>query len=419
MPVRLKDLTARQIQFKDDKHRFIILPAGRRSRKTLISKRKVLYTALRNENHRYFHGAPTRQQAKQIFWKDLKDYTSNFRSKLPNETELYVTLLNGSEIHVVGLDKPERIEGQPWNGCHITEIGNVKDTAWPENIRPLLSDTNGFALLDGVPEGRNHYYDLALKACGGVIPTTVPIQGAYADSEEDPEWCYYSWFSSDVLNEAEIISARRDLDERTFRQEYEGAFESYEGLAYVEFGNHNLDMVTRDLNKQVSIGMDFNIDPMTATLGHIVGDSYHQFGEVYLSNSNTFEMRDHLLSMFEPHQVVIYPDSTGKHENSNATTSDIAILKKAGFKIIAKTSNPFVIDRVNATNSLMKKRDKIRFKINPECTKTINDINKVERLADGRLNKNQEKQGLKHITDALGYLIDNNWPIKSREAWTG
>ena len=147
--------------------------------------------ALVNSDHRYFHGAPTRMQAKQIFWKDLKDYTYAFREKPPNETELYVTLLNGTEIHVIGLDKPERIEGQPWNGCHITEIGNVKESAWPENIRPVLSDTNGFAYLDGVPEGRNHYYDLALNACGGVLPTTFPIKGAYAENPEEKEWCYY------------------------------------------------------------------------------------------------------------------------------------------------------------------------------------------------------------------------------------
>jgi len=416
----LNNLTQCQVSLFHDPARFIIIPAGRRSRKTLICKRKVLIDAVKNQEHRYFHGAPTRQQAKDIFWKDLKNYTKAFWGKQPNETALFVSLMNGSEIHVIGLDKPERIEGQPWNGCHITEIGNIKESAWPENIRPLLSDTNGFALLDGVPEGRNHYYDMALRACGGVIPETRPVHGAYATSEEDPEWCYYSWFSSDVLSPGEIASARRDLDARTYRQEYEGAFESYEGLAYVEFGEHNFDMITRDDNKQVSIGMDFNIDPMTATLGHIVGDSYHQFGEIYSSNSNTFEMRDHLLELYQPHEVVIYPDSTGKHENSNATVSDIAILKKAGFKIVARNSNPFVIDRVNAVNSLLKKRDKVRYKVNPEtCPKTKNDLNKVERLADGRLNKNQEKQGLKHITDALGYLINSNWPIISRVGWTG
>ena len=81
-----------------------------------------------------------------------------------------VILKNGSMIQVIGLDKPERIEGMPWHGCHITEIGNIKETAWGENIRPVLSDTNGWAILDGVPEGINFLYDLALYACDGALP---------------------------------------------------------------------------------------------------------------------------------------------------------------------------------------------------------------------------------------------------------
>lgn len=409
-------MTSRQIEYKRDLHRFIILPAGRRSRKTLISKRKILYAALRSKEHKYFHGAPTRAQAKGIFWKDLKKYTKSFRQGIPNETELYVTLLNGTEIHVVGLDKPERIEGQPWNGCHITEIGNVKQGAWEENIRPVLSDTKGFALLDGVPEGRNHYYDLALYACGGALPETLPVKGSFSESSEDKEWCYYSWFASDVLDVAEIESAKRQLDEKTYRQEYEGSFESFEGIAYYAFGKHNLKMCELDINKQVSVGMDFNIDPMTATLGHIIGDSYYQFSEVYLNNSNTFEMAEYLSRLFNPKQVVIYPDSTGKHESSNAHESDLEILRKAGFNIRANPGNPYVKDRVSAVNSLMRSvNNDTRYFINPgNCPKTINDLNKVESTSDGRLDKKQEEDGLKHITDALGYLVNYNWPVRDR-----
>ena len=108
----LNNLTQRQIDYLLDHHRYVILPAGRRSRKTLISKRKVLIEGMYHPEHKYFHGAPTRQQAKDIFWKDLKKYTKLFWGKIPNESELYVTLWNGTEIHVVGLDRAERIEGQ-------------------------------------------------------------------------------------------------------------------------------------------------------------------------------------------------------------------------------------------------------------------------------------------------------------------
>ena len=417
-PQKIHSLTSIQKQFYGDNHRFIVNSAGRRSRKTLLFMRKVLLHAMRNKETRFFHGAPTRQQAKDIFWKRLKKDTRIIQAKSPNETELYVQLINGSEIYVVGLDKPERIEGQEWHGCHITEMGNVKELAWPENIRPALSDTGGFAYLDGVPQGRNHYYDLALYAAGGILPTTKPKLGAFAANPSDKFWSFYSWFSEDVLSQEEIISAKRELDERTYRQEYQGSFESYEGLAYYAFSKNNLKKNIYDSNLFVHIGMDFNVDPMTATFNHIRSDDIFQFGEAYLPRSNTYEMSEHIKLKFPVENCIIYPDSTGKHESSNATESDISILKKAGFQIKARSSNPYQRDRINAVNSKLNAGNgEPHYFIDPDnCPKTINDYNKVETHADGRINKDGQKLGLTHISDAEGYLISYLYPIRERKA---
>lgn len=417
----LKGLTQRQIDFYKDQHRFIVLPAGRRSRKTLISKRKILNAALRNPGYRYFSAAPTRQQAKSIFWDHLKRDTKLFRKEAPRETELVVKLKNDSEIHIIGLDKPERIEGQPWNGGHISEIANVKPGAWEENIRPVLSDTNGFCILDGVPEGRNFLYDLALYASGGSIPKTEPVKGAFSLNPHDPEWCYYSWFSSDVLNDAEIAAVKNTLDARTYRQEYEGSFEDVQGLLYWAYGNHNYSNCTYNKDETVHIGMDFNVNPMTAVFCHVRGDEVFQFGEAYLINSNTYEMRDHIKERFKVNQCIIYPDSTGKNMESNATESDLTILHQAGFKVRAKRSNPRVKERVRAMNSLMMSADNtVRYHVNvKECPKTVNDFNRVEATDDGRENKKQEEEGLVHISSALGYLVYYLFPVKDTKVWQG
>ena len=415
--MRLYNLTVIQLKFYHDRiHRFFVIPAGRRSRKTLIGKRKILLEAIYNKG-RYFCGAPTWQQAKDIFWKNLKKDTKLLRQKSPNESELCVTLWNGSEIQVVGLDRPERIEGQIWHGCLITEFGNLKDTAWPENIRPLLSDTNGFAIIEGVPEGRNHYYDVALDACDQALPETREKIGAFCESQRDKEWVYYSWFSSDVLPDSEIEAVKMHLDEKTFLQEYQGSFESFEGLAYYTFGKHNFEMVEYDpnSNQRISIGMDFNVNPMTASIGYIKGDTFKQFDEIYLQHSNTYEIVEEIKRKYPASLCDIYPDSTGKHESSNSTKSDLQILRNAEFIIYARSKPPYVKDRVNSMNSLIKNiNGNTRYKVNPKnCPKTVNDFNKVERLSDGRLNKKQEDQGLKHMSDNIGYLVDYNWPIKN------
>lgn len=410
----LISLTPIQIKYLDDlKHRFLIVSAGRRSRKTLIGRRKILIAAFTKPNTRYFHAAPTHKQAKEIFWDNLKRDVRGITRKV-SETELRVILGNNSEIVVVGLDVPERIEGQTpsFNGCHITEFPNLKENAFTQHVYPALSDEKGFGIFDGVPEGRNHYYDLALKACNNAIPQTKPQYGAFA---ENGEWCFYTWFSSDVLDPAIIEQAKLDLDERTFKQEYEGQFVDFAGLAYYAFGSHNLRNCYYEKDYRVCIGMDFNVNPMTAVIGHIVSDVFYQFDELYLTNSNTYEMVEALKEKFNPGVCDIYPDSTGKARESNATESDLDILQKAGFNIFANSENPRVIDRVNCVNSRMKIIDgnKSRYYVNPKtCPKTVNDCNKVTRLEDGRLDKKLEERGLKHITDALGYLLHYNFPLK-------
>lgn len=413
LPLKLKNLTPPQIDYYKDRHRFIVVTAGRRSRKSLIGGRKVLNDSIEYPDHRYFLSAPTHQQAKNIFWDRFLRDTRLFRKDV-SKSELIIKLMNNTELHIFGLDKPERMEGQPWHGGHITEFGNLKADAWDAHIRPALADTGGWAILDGVPEGRNHYYDRALYACDDAIPRTKPYYGAYHECKKDSEWAFYSWFSSDVLAPSEIDHARQQMDEKTFRQEYEGSFESYGGLAYYTFGAHNFSEVIRDFRKPISVGMDFNVNPMTAVLGTIRGDSYHQWGEIWLENSNTYEMVEKLKTYSEyPEDIHIYPDSTGDARESNAAESDIAILKKAKFKIFANPQNPFIIDRVNAVNSILKDHGpKTRYYVNPqECPKTVNDFNRVIRTDDGKLDKKQEEKMIGHISAAVGYLIAYNWPV--------
>ena len=420
LPVTLIDLT--QIQWDylhDDAHRFLVITSGRRSRKTLIGKRKLLGHALETPG-KYFYGAPTHQQAKKIFWNDLKRDTHYFRTA-KSETELFVSLTNGSEIHVIGLDKAERIEGTPWNGCHITEFPNLKEGAWQEHIRPVLADTNGFAILDGVPEGMNHFYDRALYACGGAIPESEEITGSIGTNPDDKDWVYYHWFSSDVLPAAEIEAARMEMDERTFNQEFKGQFVSYAGLAYYAWGKHNFNNeLVYDPNQGIHIGMDFNVDPMTATFNHVMGTNVNQFGEAYLRNSNTYQMCDHICEQFpnvDPSEITIYPDSTGRARESNATETDIKILRNKRFKVLARPTNPRQKDRMNNVNSRMMSGGEPHYFINPKlCPETVNGWNRVESTKDGRFNSKQEGIGILDITAAAGYLISYLFPIAG-ESW--
>lgn len=205
-------------------HRFNVVPSGRRSGKTELFKRKLVKAALRGtafDGARFFAGAPTREQAKRIYWKDLKALVpAEFKDGNPSESDLVITLINGSEICVIGMDKPERMEGQPWDGGGLDEYGNMKEQAWPENVRPSLSDRAGWCDFIGVPEGRNHYFELYEKA-----KEQFDRLGAASP------WGVYEWESAEIIDPAEIAAARADLHPLVFEQEYGGKFVDFRGVA--------------------------------------------------------------------------------------------------------------------------------------------------------------------------------------------
>ena len=202
--------------------RFLVVPAGRRSGKTERAKRKGVMVAYSlPPGGRVGFGAPTRDQAKSIFWDDLKAMIPKFFIAKVMETDLAIRLKNGVEIRVVGMDRPERVEGQPWDWFCLDEYANCKEEAWAAHLYPALSTIGreGKAWLIGVPEGRNHYYDTYKKA----------------KADDTGEWAAFTWFSSEILPARTIEAARRDLDPLTFEQEYEASFVNFSGQAYYPF----------------------------------------------------------------------------------------------------------------------------------------------------------------------------------------
>lgn len=430
LPTHIHSLTPIQDKYRTDrKHRFFVLPPGRRSRKTLLSFRKVMLAAMRNRGHRYFLGAPTRPQAKAIFWKRVLSETTHFRRGKANHTELSVTLLNGTEIHVVGLDNAKRIEGQPWNGCHISEFDDLKTDAWPSNIRPVLSDTNGWAILDGVPEGRKQLYDLALYACDGAIPKTEAGIGSFLESRLDPEWCYYHWFSADVLPAAEIEAARRTLDPKMFAQEYEGSFEAFDGLAYhAAHGANYIDGYMVNPAEPVILAMDFNYSPMSSVLLQktVIGgkDAVVAFKAFAFQNCLTEAACERLLDEAgegcESWRWIIYPDPACQHGSSHgAGVTDLGIINdvfkrrcKGGFWVNVKPAAPKRKDRLNAVNAMLRNAsgEARLYIVRSECKPLVKDFEKcgMEEFLNGKF----KDPSLGHASDGLGYFIDYDYPIE-------
>ena len=396
----------------NDRTRFKVVPAGRRSGKTEKAKRFVVKEALDVVGD-YFVAAPTRDQVKKIYWKDLKLLSfSSLLKRQPSESNLTVFYNNGSTVSLIGLDKPQRIEGINWKGGIIDEIADIKGNAWNENIKPALDtvhpldpDYRAWCWLIGVPDGLNHYYDLA----------------EYAKISNDPDWKLYTWKSSDILPSDVIESAKRTLSPRQYRQEYEASFENASGRVYEDYSQDNLTTEEINPNEQLMWFHDFNFTPLSSGIGVNRYGSLFILDEIILESAISRQSAIEFIEKFKCHRnksVIIYGDASGqvgeKHGHASDYTEMQQILVKAGWSVDrrVKLSNPPIKDRQNAVRAKIRNANgDISLFVNPQkaiyCHKGLSNVQ--VKVGSSFIEEESEYQ---HITTAIGYCVEYEWPIR-------
>ena len=257
--------------------RFPVVPAGRRSGKTERFKRFIAKEAMKRPGEKYFIGAPTHDQVKKIYWDDMKKLTlSCTHAKRPSESDRIIFMPNGTEIHLIGLDRPERIEGIQWTGGGIDEIADIKGKSWEAHILPALNTVNptrpdyrAWCWLLGVPDGLNHYYEMA----------------QYAETANDPEWALFHWKSSEILPADVIASAKRQMSSKQFRQEFEASFETATGRIYEEYSKANQTDAVIEPHEQLCWMHDQNYTPLSSSVGVVRNDDLYLLDEIVLTSA--------------------------------------------------------------------------------------------------------------------------------------
>ena len=426
---------AEQRRLWESPARFRVVPAGRRSGKSELAKRFGVSRAVGPQlwpDARYIYTAPTYQQARRIFWNDVKRMIPKWALAGQNprtairESDLSIRLHNGAEILVSGLDVPERIEGVAVDWICVDEIGNCHAEVWGEHIRPMLSERNGSAWLIGVPEGRNHYWMMSQKA----------------ERDTTGLWSFHTWTSSTVLPAEEIEIAKSELDARTFSQEYEASFLDATGRVYYPFRRelHAAERLTYDPTLPLVLCYDWNVCPGVCAcaqeqtyrgLNPAVAPTFTAvIDEVWIpQDSNTQRVCREIIERYGNHlgDVVCYGDATGgARGTAKVEGSDWDIIEKllrpvfgqprtrpgrGDFEIRVPNANPREKVRINAMNSRLQSADgKVHLLVDPRCVHTIQDFEGVTyRQGTSEIDK-KSSPTLTHLSDALGYYVNYEHP---------
>ena len=389
-------LSKPQQTISDNPSRNRVISAGRRFGKSFLAINELAKFA-RHPGKRVLAVANTYRQIKQTIWDDLKAqlFSVNWIKRV-NESDLHIELINGSKIYLRSADNKDALRGAKYDFIVMDECADIDPETWYSVLRPTLSDSKGHAMFIGSPKGRNWFYDI-WQSC---------------DSLDDWQKFQYTTIQGGNVDAEEIEAAKRDLDERTFQQEYMAEWVDYSGVIYYNFTERNIVDIAQPVTPQTTlhVGIDFNVDPGVMAIAQKTPTGIHVFDEIEMFGTNTQEMVRELHSRYPRYNVMCYPDAAGSQRKTSAGgVTDHIILKNAGYTLKVGSTNPAVKDRIAAVNSAFYSASgETRLTISPKCRKIIECLRK-HTYKEGT--RQPDKGQHDHFNDALGYMVNHLYPL--------
>lgn len=195
--------------------RFNVIVCHRRFGKTVWSVNEMIDRAVNNplRDPQYAYIAPNYSQAKKVAWDMFKQFTEKFPMRKVHEQELRIDIPiksgeRGIRFMLLGAENPDSLRGLYLDGCILDEYASMYPNVWTEVIRPALSDRKGWACFVGTPKGSNHFKDV------------------YDFAKEKENWyrCIFKASDTKVIDEDELKSAKDEMTEESYLQEYECDF---------------------------------------------------------------------------------------------------------------------------------------------------------------------------------------------------
>jgi phage terminase large subunit len=329
--------------------RFSKIVAHRRFGKTVGCINELIKAALTNDRKfpppRYSYIAPTYTQAKDVAWSYLKHFSAPIPGTEISESELRITYPTGASIRLYGADNYDRMRGLYNDGVTIDEPAQMDPRAWPEVIRPTLSDYAGWGTFIGTPKGRDWFYKIDRDESGA----------------EQPGWFRAVLKASEtkIIPAAELESLRAGLTEEQYAQEFECSFEAavigayYGKLMAAAEQDKRLSACPHEPTAQVYTAWDLGIRDATAIwFAQVVGreiriiDYYEATGADLGHYVREIQQRPYLYAgHIVPHDAQAKELGTGK--------SRLEVLESLGLKNITVAPMHRVEDGINAVRTII------------------------------------------------------------------
>ena len=348
--------------------------------------------------------APTYSSIRDIFYPTMDEAASmlGFRTHVHysnKELDLYRGRIYYGTIICRSMDNPNTIVGFKIARALVDEIDTMtKDKAnlaWNKIVARLRLKIDG--VINGI----------------GVTTTPEGFLFVYSKFKNEPTPSYSMVQASTYENIKHLPEDYIDSLLETYPQELveayvKGQFVNLKsGTVYSAYSRiqHRSHETIQD-GELLRVGMDFNVTNMSAVIYVQRGKVWHAVDELK-GIYDTPAMIKTIQEKFAGHSIRVYPDASGGNRKSvDASTSDIALLRQARFDIRANAKNPFVKDRIIATNQAFLKG--LLYINDNKCPDFASHM---EQLCYDKNGEPDKKSGIDHLPDAGTYPIAYEFPV--------
>lgn len=331
---------------------------------------------------------------------------------------------NCGSVYFRTLDDPERLVGYETFSAYLDELDTMDPDKAELAYRKVLGRNRQQPKNIDVLADDDKYFDKksnTWKAYNRIKSFTTP---------EGYKFCYKRWvthgndryqlvrgttYDNPALSSEYIEELKAGLTEQQIRAYIYGEFVNMtSGTVYYAY-----DRAAHSSREKIMpmeplyIGCDFNVGNMAATIyvKRKGGKEWHAVEELS-GLLDTPNMVDIIQENWADrgHRIYMYPDSTGSNrKTTNASMSDISMLRQAGFSVRAKATNPRVKDRIAATNKAFESG--VLYVNELKCPQVSACL---EQQAYDKNNEPDKKSGFDHQNDATTYPIAYELPIRKR-----
>ena len=393
-----------QREFQSDREtKFLHFSGGIGSGKSFGLIMKVFQLSFANKNLPGGLVCPTYTDFKRDIHPMIEEIAIENRLDINFQGQDHYYTLPWSKSKLYVATGERKIRGPNWAYAAINELTLLSKDRFMDVVgRVRLKKASQPQIVScGTPEGiSNEFYELFIA---NPMKNSRVIYGSTRENAIN-------------LNQDYVQSLEDSFDEVARKAYLEGMWINMNGsLFYYAYSpEKNVWRGVENEDMPVHVGIDFNVDPMTATIWQYDGVRLRGIDEITIAGlaggADTKMLAQALKKRgYGPTRAVLYPDPAGQSRSTKGQP-DVEILRQEGFyQIKVKSKAPGMRERqLNVNNLLSRGIILINPDKQPEMKKEFEGVEQDKVT----LEKKKNNPARTHHSDGLDYLCDHLFPFK-------